>query len=695
MDRASKLRKIEHLRRKLPHASASFFSALLKAVKADPSLAEGPSNRVDLKNARDAVVLHDRTAFGPMLTALKLAKDSGEFMDIYVAHPFAVLEYSLNNAENFKEFFMSRLHTKPCTVEKPWHIILYSDEVTPGNVHAPLNKRKFQAVYWSFLEFGSAALSHEEFWFPILTEYSYNVKQLSGGMSQVFVALCKLFFEPNGFNIHPSKGGINLGPIVARFFAVMGVILQDGGAHKSVWHARDGSKMCMICKNLFTIESEVANEDGSGLLACGIIKLNELVAETSVDLRNKARFLEYHRADRDFEQLQQSLGVTYHPLMFLLDRYLDDYVDVVDVFFTDWMHALFVDGVFCAMLYLLFEAFFAGRRPIYNTFLEFLQSWCWPAKFKKTAEELGEIFGPERTKSSRKAKHIKCSASECWCLLMPLYVFVKQVLLRFDDHNAECNVFLAMIDMIDLIVSTPKRRIEPANLLAAVHKFLELFVAVWGFEWTTPKYHWLLHFAEFLAKMHEIMDDDDDWGWLPNCFALERKHKLGKRYATERTNTTRMKSGGLLSEVLCQHMSDMDNAPRFRIGLVQGHKATKAVQTQIRSSLELSDDILVEVARSSWHSNLSYSTKGDFVLFRNHADGTMKAGKVQLHFEAGGVPASIVELYELVSRHDNYLVWKLVADTREWIETDLILDCVVYNKLPDGNIACMLPVELR
>lgn len=132
---------------------------------------------------------------------------------------------------------------------------------------------------------------------------------------------------------------------------------------------------------------------------------------------------------------------------------------------------------------------------------------------------------------------------------------------------------------------------------------------------------------------------------------------------------------------------------RFRIGLVQGHKATKAVQTQIRSSLELSDDILVEVARSSWHSNLSYSTKGDFVLFRNHADGTMKAGKVQLHFEAGGVPASIVELYELVSRHDNYLVWKLVADTREWIETDLILDCVVYNKLPDGNIACMFQLS--
>ena len=72
---------------------------------------------------------------------------------------------------------------------------------------------------------------------------------------------------------------------------------------------------------------------------------------------------------------------------------------------------------------------------------------------------------------------------------MPLYAFVTQVLLAIDTNNAECHVFLAMLDMIDVIVSSPKHRVEPAHLLAAVHKFLELFVHVWGFEWTTPKFH--------------------------------------------------------------------------------------------------------------------------------------------------------------------------------------------------------------
>ena len=691
MERSLKLRKLETTRRKLPHASAAFFSAVLKSVKDDPSVLEGPSRRQDFQQARDAVVLED-TSFGPMLVKVQVSKIDNTRMDVHVAHPFAVLEFSLKN-NNFKELFQRRLRAKPCTLDAPWHIILYSDEVTPGNVHAPLNKRKFQAVYWSFLEFDSAALSHEEYWFPMMAEFSKNVKELSGGMSQIFVALCKLFFEPNGFNVHPSKGGINLEPIEDRFFAVMSVILQDGGAHKSVWHSRDGSKVCMMCKNLFTVESKLTDEDGTGMLSCGIIELGKLVPEVSEDLRSKARFLEYHRNSRNFKELEQSLGITYHSKMFLLDRYLDDYIDVVDVFFTDWMHAIFVDCIFNTTLYLLFEAFLP--RPIYNTFSEFLQSWVWPAKVKRTGEGMAEIFGRERMISSRKAMHIKCGASDGWSLLQPLQVFTTQVLLTIGTCDDECNAFLAMLEMIDIIVSTPKRRTKPSKVLAAVHKFLDLYVKAWGFEWTTSKYHWPLHWAEFLQKMHAIFNDPDEWGWLPNCFTLERKHKLGKRYAAERLNTTRMKSGGLLSEVLCQHMSDLQDAPSFEQGLVKGHKATKAVKARVLNNLELDSNTVVNVSRSSWHSNTSYSSKGDFVLFKDSESSNIRAGKVQLHFDVAGMPCSIIELYELVSRRDNYLIWKPIANTQDWMETEFILDCVVYNQLPDGNVGCILPVELR
>ena len=172
--------------------------------------------------------------------------------------------------------------------------------------------------------------------------------------------------------------------------------------------------------------------------------------------------------------------------------------------------------------------------------------------------------------------HIKCGASDGWSLLQPLQVFTTQVLLTIGTCDDECNAFLAMLEMIDIIVSTPKRRTEPSKVLAAVHKFLDLYVKAWGFEWATSKYHWPVHWAEFLQRMHAIINDPDEWGWLPNCFTLERKHNLGKRYATERLNTTRMKSGGLLSEVLCQHMSDLQDAPSFESEGSQGYKSCQS-----------------------------------------------------------------------------------------------------------------------
>ena len=72
--------------------------------------------------------------------------------------------------------------------------MLYSDEVTPGNPLATLNKRKFHAIYWSFLEFGLNALSREEAWFCIATEYSILVNLLSAGLSQVIAKLLMVFF---------------------------------------------------------------------------------------------------------------------------------------------------------------------------------------------------------------------------------------------------------------------------------------------------------------------------------------------------------------------------------------------------------------------------------------------------------------------------------------------------------------------
>lgn len=694
MERSAKLRKLDNVRRKLPFASVSACSAWIKEIKKDPSLLEVPSHRHNFQEARDDLVLEFKTPFGPMLQTVKMIKSDGSLIDLYVAHPWATLDTCLSKGNRFKHRFMEQLRATPCTLEDPWHLILYSDEVTPGNTHSPQNNRKFQSVYWSILELGPAALSHEEFWLPLMTEYSSLVKECSGGMSQVFIALAKLFFEPHGFNAAPDAGGILLQSTGERFFVVLGVVLQDGGAHKSVWHSRDGSKMCILCKNLFTVHSEIADADGSGLLTCGVVKLADLEPETSSSLRTKARWLEHNRHADDFDQLQQALGITYHQHMLLLDRYLDNYVDVTDVFMHDYMHAFWVDGIFNLMVFLLFEAFFRERRPVYRTFADYLAHWSWPKKHGVKADDLACIFSPERTKSNRKAKHIKCSASECWSLIAPLTAFLNEVLLNFDSCKAECEVFLAFLKVIELVTATSRRKVEPATLLVAVEEFLDKFVTTFGVEMTTPKFHWLLHLAEYLERMHELLERKLGYGWLQNCFVLERKHKVGKRYAEPRSNTNKMKSGGLLSEVLCQTINDLSEAPELN-GLVGGKAPRKKMRMRILNTLELDSSTEVLVACRSYHSPVSHSDQNDFVVFTCFQTGEMKAGFVQFHALVGGIQLSVITLYKLASRHNNYVVWASDDVSAEWTETEYIIDAVSFKRLPNGNVAFYLPAEMR
>ena len=84
------------------------------------------------------------------------------------------------------------------------------------------------------------------------------------------------------------------------------------------------------------------------------------------------------------------------------------------------------------------------------------------------------------------------------------------------------------------------------------------------------------------------------------------------------------------------------------------HKATRAVKHRVVTTLELPPDTVVNVSRSSWHSSTSYSSNGDFVLFKDD-ENSIRAGKVQLHFEVAGINGSIIQLFELVSRRNNYL----------------------------------------
>ena len=181
-DRATKLRKLNCFRRKLPHQSASALAATLDLIEQEglPEL----HSRKDLRNARN-LVCNDETPFGPILQDMEVIDKNDVRRQVGFAHPFAMLWSAVTLSQSFKLFLEERLRECPCSPESPWRLVLYSDEVTPGNPLSPANHRKFQAVYWTFLEFGAHGLSREESWFCMITLFSDEVNKLHGGMSQL------------------------------------------------------------------------------------------------------------------------------------------------------------------------------------------------------------------------------------------------------------------------------------------------------------------------------------------------------------------------------------------------------------------------------------------------------------------------------------------------------------------------------
>ena len=72
----------------------------------------------------------------------------------------------------------------------------------------------------------------------------------------------------------------------------------------------------------------------------------------------------------------------------------------------------------------------------------------------------------------------------------------------------------------------------------------------------------------------------------------------------------------------------------------------------------------------------------------------MRAGFVHLHCELATIPVSIINAYNLVSRHSDYVVWSQGNDS-EVMDTKYIRDPVTFKTLPNGNIAFNLPVLMQ
>lgn len=518
-ERASKLRRLEALRRDNPHVSASALSALLEDIEQNglPDL----TGKKHVKEARD-YTLEQHKAYGPMLETVQLVNVDGTSQDMVVVNMCTLLQAMFQMDGGMTSLIKRTILKTPCSVESPWHLIYYSDEVVPGNVLSADVSRKVQCVYISIMEFGPLALSREESWMCILAKRSSHVAQAESGMSQVTAKVLQHILH------HPLCDTVNQGVLLKdsngsrfRVWIALGAFLQDGAAHKQVFNLKGdaGTKFCVFCRNLVSQKSGLVDEAGDILVATSW-DLASIQQSTDESLRDTVSRLDIKHETlntKEFALWQQAVGMNYNKHDLLHCQALFSDVRPIAQLIHDWMHCFIVSGCYQTVMYLLLAAMEEKfGTDIYQVLGPCIKQWNQPQSKKSS---LDKLFEKKRKVSNKAAATFKCTASEALGLLPLVSYFLFTSVIPHGHCLAECNAYFALADLIELIQLIPLGRISPDSIAETSSTFIAKCIdANWESSMHT-KFHWVLHMAGHLRK-HKM---------LPSCFVQERKHKVVKR----------------------------------------------------------------------------------------------------------------------------------------------------------------------
>jgi len=144
-------------------------------------------------------------------------------------------------------------------------LILYVDEVTPGNPLRPQSDRKFQAIYWFVFEWPMWLLTRTASWpvFGILK--SCNVDEIPGGISGFWCRVLDVFFgvaREHNFNIGVK---IRTETTCITYTGVYGGTLADEKALNEVhdYKGAAGTTPCMDCPTLVNTRNDDILPEGA------------------------------------------------------------------------------------------------------------------------------------------------------------------------------------------------------------------------------------------------------------------------------------------------------------------------------------------------------------------------------------------------------------------------------------------------
>ena len=462
-------------------------------------------------------------------------------------------------------------------------------------------------------------------------------------------------------------------------------LADESGLHQ-VWLCKgaSGIKPCVECMNVVckTWHKENNVPDTHFLKPFNkLYRCSELVLHTKETIHVIVDDLQQQEpliTNDAFKAKETRVGFTHSRYSLLLEPSLRDIVDPSDHNTFDWPHSV-LQGVFKVHVAAMMRVF----HPIvkYKTLHEYMQLWTWPRRLEGRAATGKEAMNAKRAASSWEADSFKLQCSEALSMYGVLAHWVANVLLPMNLFNDACNAYLLLADLIDLLVGTARGIVTPEMLSTAVTAYLEAFAAAHGTDRMTPKFHHMLHFARVLAKL----------GFLPNCIALERKHKSVMQFANNLDNTSAGYASSVLRDVTCKSLYVLEHGVHLDSGI--GLMNPRAPPTKLLAWLNETFEPGTNYTYSdrARYSQFEVCDKGDFVAVRSGDRWVL--GQVWFHVCVVDACITGVSVLQLVQWNEHSSVWRDVGAS-DIIALDDIKAVFIYSKSGD-EVTVIHPLHVR
>ena len=535
-------------------------------------------------------VVYQETSFGPLVQDFEIPVPGQEPVRVYIQHPLGFLEVASKTSAEFKDLLSRTLDASRDRL----NLVLYSDEVTPGNQLSTANFRRTQAMYWTLKDFPNNALCCEYCWFTICALRQSEVDRLPGGLSQLWRYVVKQFMgAPLS---HDLRNGISFTiPGESRqrlLFGEIAMFIQDERAHKYTTHVKGsgGHKCCVMCSNVVSKSSALLPDPTGFLVSSTCLDLDKLKLHTDDSVRAIQRRLAEAAASDSAElgDLETWFGFNFNAEGLLQDRSID--VGCISRWCWDYMHIYLVDGIFINEARELLQRL--GKHKMGgDMFDKYVQHWDFPSGYP-TAKKLckgNKSFSPGGSASEQIAA--------APILEKYLQDFVGPSICKCEVESA-----LRLCEVISLLSVVNTGSISPSALGDAIMRHLHAHKAAYGETLWKPKTHWSVHLPRQLLEH----------GKLLGCFLMERKHRVLKRFAEPRRNTTGFDKG-LVEESTLQHIHDLKD-PLIRPDLLEPRPAGNKLRSALSSAMTLHYGATVLTAKSAYiHSRVV--SMGDTVSF--------------------------------------------------------------------------------